>query len=392
MEMHRISITNFSLFLLLASYAEAKHVIFDIRKYGASPNRDMTRALKNAWKDACASTNAAKILIPTGTYKLGQVDLRGPCKAPIEVQVDGIILAPANPNKLNGNAQWVKFGYINFFTLSGGGTFDGQGQSAWKQNDCGRNKNCKKLSMNFGFGFLNNSIVRGITSKDSKNFHVNVLGCNNVTFANFAINAPATSPNTDGIHIGRSSEINIIDSFISTGDDCISLGDGSRKINVFRVTCGPGHGISVGSLGKFTYEEPVEGFTVKNCTFGNTDNGVRIKTWPGAPGTITVSDLQYEDIIMVNVSNPILIEQEYCPYNQCSKETPSKIKISKATFENIKGTSTTPNGVKLICSSGVPCEDAKLSEIDLTFNGAPTTAKCANVKPVIIGKAPSCVV
>ncbi|KAF7807657.1 polygalacturonase-like [Senna tora] len=308
-------------------------MIFDIIKYGASPNRDMTQALKNAWKDACASTNAAKILIATGTYKLGQVDLRGPCKAPIEVQVDGIILAPADLDKHDGNTQWVKFGYINFFTLSGGGTFDGQGQSTWKQNDCGRNKICKKLSM-----------------------------------------------------------INIIDSFISTSGDCISLGDGSRKINVLRVTCGSRHRISVGSLGKFTYEEPVEGFTVKNCTFRNTDNGVRLKTWPGAPGTTTVSDLHYEDIIMVNMSNPILIEQEYCPYNQCPKETPSKIKISKVTFENIKATSATPDGVKLICSSGVPCEDAKLSGIDLTFNGAPTTAKCAHVKPVIIGKAPSCVV
>ncbi|KAF7800775.1 Polygalacturonase [Senna tora] len=41
--------------------------------------------------------------------------------------------------------------------------------------------------------------------------------------------------------------------------------------------------------------------------------------------------------------------------------------------------------------SGVPCEDAKLSEIDLIFIGSPTTAKCANVKPVVIGKAPSCV-
>ncbi|KAF7844145.1 polygalacturonase-like [Senna tora] len=116
-----------------------------------------------------------------------------------------------------------------------------------------------------------------------------------------------------------------------------------------------------------------------------------IKTWPGAPRTITVSDLHYENIIMVNVSNPILIEQDYCPHNQCSKETPSKIKISKVTFKNIKGTSATPDDVKLICCSGVPCEEAKLSGIDLTFNEAPTTAKCAKVKPVIIGKAPSCV-
>ncbi|KAF7806934.1 polygalacturonase-like [Senna tora] len=378
-----LSIINFTLFLLLASYTNGQQVIFDIRKYGASPNRDITQALKNAWKDACASTRAAKILFPAITYKLAQVDLRGPCKAPIEVQVNGELRAPANPDKLDGNAQWVKFTYINFFTLSGGGIFDGQGPTAWKQNDCGKNKNCKKLSMNFGFGFLNNSIVRDITSKDSKNFHVNVLGCNNMTFVNFKITAPATSLNTDGIHIGRSSDIKVISSSIATGDDCISLGDGSRHINIFNVTCGPGHGISVGSLGKYTNEDPVEGLIVRNCTFKNTDNGVRIKTWPGTPGATTVSDLHYEDITMVNVRNPILIEQDYCPYNQCSRQTPSKVKISKVTFKKIKGTSASPIGVTLVCSSGVPCERTQLSDIDLTFNGAPTTAKCVNVRPII---------
>ncbi|OMO50508.1 Glycoside hydrolase, family 28 [Corchorus olitorius] len=53
--------------------------------------------------------------------------------------------------------------------------------------------------------------------------------------------APDESPNTDGIHIGRSSEITIIDSTISTGDDCVSLGGGSQNVTIRRVTCGPGH-------------------------------------------------------------------------------------------------------------------------------------------------------
>lgn len=138
------------------------------------------------------------------------------------------------------------------------------------------------------------------------------MGCNNITFTNFNIIAPGNSPNTDGIHIGRSTQVNITNTNIATGDDCISLGDGSRQINVLNVTCGPGHGISVGSLGKYPNEEPVESFTVRNCTLNNTDNGVRIKTWPGTPVTSTVTRMHFEDIKMVNVMNPIIIDQEYC--------------------------------------------------------------------------------
>jgi len=47
----------------------------------------------------------SKIVIPNGKYKLRQIDFMGPCKAPIEVQVNGLIKTPRNLFHINGQEQ-----------------------------------------------------------------------------------------------------------------------------------------------------------------------------------------------------------------------------------------------------------------------------------------------
>ena len=49
------------------------------------------KAFKKVWIEACASTSAVKIVIPSGNYMTNGIVVEGPCKAPIEVQVDGIL-------------------------------------------------------------------------------------------------------------------------------------------------------------------------------------------------------------------------------------------------------------------------------------------------------------
>ncbi|KAL9345008.1 hypothetical protein Peur_062683 [Populus x canadensis] len=390
---------SFSLFLLLASTTQAQsNGVFDVTKYGAG--KDITEALTTAWKSACASTKPSKVLIPSGTYWLRKVTLAGPCKAAIKLQVDGILKAPVDPNKLSGG-HWVNFIYVDQFTLSGRGTFDGQGKVAWSKSTCHIDKNCKGLPMvsliicflfasnmyqNIRFDYITNALVRDITTLDSKNFHVNVLGCRNLTFQHFTVRAPGDSVNTDGIHIGRSTGIYIIDSKISTGDDCISVGDGTEELHITGVTCGPGHGISVGSLGKYPNEKPVSGIFVKNCTISDTTNGVRIKSWPALYGGVA-SNMHFEDIVMNNVQNPVIIDQGYCPWNQCSLKAPSKVKISDVSFKSIRGTSATPVVVRIACSSGFPCQKVKLANINLAYRGpgGPAKSQCSNVKPIISG-------
>lgn len=174
--------------------------------------------------------------------------------------------------------------------------------------------------------FITNSIVTGITSLDSKNFHINLLGCKNLTFDHVTITAPGNSPNTDGIHVSSSEQINILNTNIATGDDCISVGDSNKQVAISDVTCGPGHGISIGSLGKYTKEKEVVGVTVKKCKLTGTTNGVRIKTWPDSAVAFPATDMHFEDIEMDNVSNPIIIDQEYCPWNQCNRKVCAKIR------------------------------------------------------------------
>ena len=171
---------------------------------------------------------------------------------------------------------------------------------------------------NLRFNYLNKAVISDITSLNSKNFHINVLGCNDITLQSLTITAPAESPNTDGIHIAKSKVVKILDTNIGTGDDCISVGDGTSQLTVTNVKCGPGHGISIGSLGRYAGEEPVSGVFVSKCTLTNTDNGVRIKSWPGGE-TGSATDVHFEDITMNKVQNPIIIDELYCPHGKCEK-------------------------------------------------------------------------
>ena len=91
------------------------------------------------------------------------------------------------------------------------------------------------------FDFVTNSTISHLTSINSKNAHVNLFACKGIMIDNIHLQAPADSPNTDGIHIGTSSTIEISNSIIATGDDCVSMSPCSKNIHVrnVKVWAGP---------------------------------------------------------------------------------------------------------------------------------------------------------
>lgn len=239
------------------------------------------------------------------------------------------------------------------------------------------------------FDFVNDSRIEHVRSINSKNSHINIFSSKNLTISNVRLSAPANSPNTDGIRIGYSDKINIAHTVISTGDDCISMISGSQNVRISDVTCGPGHGISIGSLGRGNEQENVRGIHVRNCTFVGSENGVRIKTWSPSMYSLA-SDITFQDLFMDNPMNPIVIDQLYCPANRCLMKghSNSAVQIRDVTFKNIYGTSSTKVAVNLQCSGAMPCKNVKLININLRYNGTDgqATSACSHVMGSSYGK------
>ncbi|XP_057958458.1 exopolygalacturonase-like [Malania oleifera] len=360
--------------------------IFNVLKYGAKPDgkKDSTEAFMDAWREACQFNGKARLVIPEGTFQLGQITFSGPCSgpSPMIVQVIGTLKAIPDVSEYP-TPEWVTFISITGLRVIGRGTFDGQGSAAWQYNDCHHNADCQLPPTSIKFSKITDGLIRGISSINSMAFHMSIVNCHNFRVQRLRITAPKDSPNTDGIHVSDSSFVRIGQTTIATGDDCISIGKGATSISINKVVCGPGHGISVGSLGKYENEKDVRSIVVKNCTLTGTENGIRIKTWPGSPPSQAVG-LFFQDIIMNDVKNPILIDQDYCP-SSC-KSKPSQVKISHVHYRNIRGTSTSPVAVQLKCSQLFPCQNVNFFNIDLKLSSKlPTTAVCLNAQTDFFG-------
>ncbi|PNS94588.1 hypothetical protein POPTR_017G003500v4 [Populus trichocarpa] len=356
-----------------------------VLSYGAKPDgkTDSTKAFAAAWAQACASTQPATISIPKGSFSLGQVRFQGPCKnRAILVRIDGTLVAPSD-YKVIGNAKnWLMFEHVNGVTVSGG-TLDGQGAGLWSCKNSG--KGCPRGATSLEFSNSNNIAITGLASLNSQLFHIVINGCQNVKVQGVRVSAAGNSPNTDGIHVQSSTGVTILNSRIGTGDDCVSIGPGTSSLWIENVACGPGHGISIGSLGKESQEAGVQNVTVKtSTTFTGTENGLRIKSW-GRPSNGFARDILFQHAVMNNVQNPIVIDQNYCPGEKNCPGQVSGVKISDVTYQDIHGSSATEVAVKFDCSKKYPCTGIKLEDVKLTYKNQPAEASCSNAGGVASG-------
>ncbi|CAN6844950.1 unnamed protein product [Brassica oleracea] len=351
-------------FILISSLAKPTPITsLSVLTYGAKPDgsKDSTKAFLAAWQVACASPNPTTIIVPKGRFLVGNLVFQGTkcTSAPISFRIAGSIIAPEDFRVIASSLQWIMFDGVTNVSIYGG-VLDAQGSSLWKCKNSG-GKKCPTGAKTLLFTDSNNISIYGLTSINSQKFHIVIYQSNNVKIDGVKVSADADSPNTDGIHIGKSHLVNITNSRIGTGDDCISIGPGSTHVSIQGIQCGPGHGISIGSLGRSEDEQGVENVLVSNVDFTSTDNGVRIKTW-GKYSKSFVRNIVFQHIKMKMVKNPIIINQHYCLDKPCPKKE-SGVEISNVRYEDIQGTSNTEVAVMLDCSREKPCTDIVMRNV-----------------------------
>ncbi|KAJ8651083.1 hypothetical protein MRB53_004106 [Persea americana] len=363
----------------------------DVDDFGAKGDGkiDDSQPFLRAWSAACESHVPKTIFVPRKRYLLNGAVFQGPCNNTcIAFRLDGILVAPDYRNMGSSSDNWLMFSGVEGLSIVGG-YLDGQGSSLWACKSNGGK--CPDGATSLAIYSSKDVEIKGLTSMNSKLYHIVIHTCENVKLQGVRIQASEESPNTDGVHVQMSKGVCILRTGIKTGDDCISIGPGTQNLWIQGVACGPGHGISIGSLGKGLEEEGVQNVTVKTVVFTGTQNGLRIKSW-ARPSSGFVRGVVFQRAVMKGVQNPIIIDQNYCPHNEDCPSQASGVKISQVKFQNIKGTSATKVAMKFNCSSSSPCKGIALQDIELMYQDQLAESFCQNVNGTTLGLVmpPSC--
>ncbi len=284
--------------------------IFKITDHAAAASApDNAKAIQETI-DAATAAGGGIVEVPAGEFLSGPLRLA----SSINLQLDaGAILKMLPLDKYPGGttrpADFLSGQKLHDVALTGKGTIDGQGAAWWPlvKKDAPAIGRPRMIALSG----CDKVLVEGVKLQNSPMFHIAIGGkSTNVTVKGVTIRAPAStdptnpSHNTDACDVSA-SHVLIQDRDISVGDDNFTCGGGTSDVLITHCTYGNGHGVSIGS----PIRGGVSNLTVEDCTFTNTEAGIRIKSDRDRGGT--VQRLTYRNLKMTNVDTPILIYGAY---------------------------------------------------------------------------------
>jgi len=356
--------------------------VFNVRDAGATGDGKTldTEAIQKSLDD-CGQAGGGTVLLPAGTYLSKPLVIR--TKTTLRLAESATLKAtddPADYARRDGSGKFNDFltgKDLEDVTIEGPGIIDGSGQQWWIPAEEARQKKSGYTLPRPNLIVLTrvkNLVVRNVTIQNSPKFHFVPTECDGVLVENATFLAPERAPNTDAIDPSRCRNVTITGCLIDVGDDNVAVKSGKavdgrefacEGLVVTNCTIKHGHGISIGS-------ETVGGVkdvVVRNCSFEDTDNGIRIKSDRTRGGT--VENLLYENITMKNVRGAITITSYYPKIpatdtaQPVTKTTPTYKNI---TIRNLTATSTKNAGV-IVGLPESPIENVLLEDVRITADG-----------------------
>ena len=201
--------------------------------------------------------------------------------------------------------------------IVGRGTIDGAGARWWGPAEEARRKTPGYVLPRPNMIVLTgckNVRVQDVTLQNSPFTHLAPTAYEDVVVGNVTVKAPSGAANTDAIDPIGCRNVLITRCRMDVGDDNISIKSNgaipgrafaSEDITVTDCIFLHGHGLSIGAA----TVGGVRNVTVRNCTFEDTENGIRIKSRRGRGGT--VENIRVSDITMKNVDPAITLTCYY---------------------------------------------------------------------------------
>lgn len=223
------------------------------------------------------------------------------------------------------------------------GTIDGRGDlpmlggsDSWWQ--FGEKAKASNLTQN------SPDLIKVQNSSDVSFYHVNLINApyfhlfahiaDGLTIWGVRVQAPASSPNTDGLDLDSVSNATLNDNDVMGGDDGVAIktiASRSANISVRNSRFYGTHGLSIGSEVMYGVDNVlVEGNSVvgsdANGTPSTDNNGLRIKTGLAKGGA--VNDVTYRNTCLFGVANALVINPLYSGGSSGTVPTFTKIVVN----------------------------------------------------------------
>jgi polygalacturonase len=310
---------------------------YDIKAFGAIGDGVATNTTAiQAAIDAASAAGGGAVEVPSGVFLSGPIRMTNG----INLRVNGTLrMLPLDkyPGGTSTPANFISGAGLHDVAISGSGTIDGQGIPWWPY---ARTRGARRPRM-IALNSCDRVLIERVTLTNSPMFHIAISRSSNVTVRGVTIRA---NPSTDPINPGHNTDacdvsghaILIQDCDVSVGDDDFTCGGGTSDVLITNCAYGYGHGVSIGS----PTSGGVSNLTVVNCTFNDTEQGIRIKSDRDRGGLL--QHLSYLNLRMTNVDYPILIYASYMATNREYRALNNVTAAIAATYPSSAVASRTP--------------------------------------------------